>query len=225
VKKNHKSYYQILGLKPDASASDIKRAYRDIVKEQHPDVGQHHKSKKQLEQETEEMLLINEAYETLRDKKRRTEYDIIIGVTISVKAPYQFKKNNEDEAREIFLAKVFNPSRSAISRVLTNYGKQLKKLSQDPFDDELVEEFSSYLDDIEQALRKASALFAGNQAPTTLEPAAHMMRHCIAQAADGLEETRRFCQNYDYDHLSTAENLFKIAFDLARQAYALTKQV
>lgn len=225
MKKNHKSYYQILGLKPDASASDIKRAYRDIVKAQHPDVGLHQKSKKEIEQETEEMLLINEAYETLKDKRSRSAYDVRIGVTISITTPFKFNQNNEDEAREIFLAKVFNPSRAAIARALSAYGKQLRNLAQDPFDDELVEEFSSYLDDIEQALRKASGLFSANQAPSTLEPAALMMRNCIAQAADGLEETRRYCQNYDYDHLSTAENLFKIATDLSRQAFALTKNI
>lgn len=223
MKKKDKSYYQILGLMPDASAADIKRAYRNIVKAQHPDVGHHAKSKKELERDTEEMLLINEAYETLRDKRKRTEYDVVIGVTISIKQPFQFEKSNEDEAREIFLSKVFYPSRNSIGKVLSNYKKQLKQLSQDPFDDELVSMFERYLDDIESTLRRASNLISSHPAPPTLEPAMHMMRHCIAQAADGLEETRRFCQNYDYDHLSTAENLFKIAVDLSRQAYALTK--
>jgi hypothetical protein len=50
-----------------------------------------------------------------------------------------------------------------------------------------------------------------------------MMRYGIAQAADGLEEMRRFCQNYDYDHLTMAENLFRIALDLSRQAQRLAR--
>ncbi len=226
MKKRDKTYYQILGLGPDASAQDIKRAYRKIVKEQHPDVGHHSKSKSELDRDTEEIVLINEAYETLTDKRKRAEYDVIIGVTISIKIPgFKFQKNNEDEAREIFLSRVFYPSRTAISKVLSKYKKQIKNLSADPFDEELVCEFENYLNEVEAALRKASNLFSTHPAPKTLEPAVHMMRHCIAQAADGLEDMRLFCLNYDYDNLSTAESLFRIASDLSKQAYDLTKNL
>lgn len=222
MKKTEKSYYQILGLRPDASPTDIKRAYREIVKKHHPDLGQHHKSERDLAQDTEEMLLINEAYETLKDKKKRSAYDLRIGVTVSLK-PFKMEAHNEDEARAVFLAKVFHPSRLAIGKVLSSYSKQIKNLSADPYDDELIEQFQEYLDDFEAALRKASNLFAKNPAPSTLEPCALMMRHCIAQASDALEDMRYFCQNYNYDHLTTAESLLGIAFDLSKKAYALTK--
>ncbi|MBX9686206.1 MAG: DnaJ domain-containing protein [Candidatus Obscuribacterales bacterium] len=225
MKKKDKTYYQILGVQHDASAQDIKRAYREIAKAQHPDVGHHSKTEKEIAADTEEMLRINEAYETLTDKSKRAKYDLLIGVTIQIKQEFQFSKNNEDEARQIFLAKVFYPSRNSINKVLSNYTKQLRVLSQDPFDDELVEGFEHYLNEIEAALRKASKLFASTETPATLEPAALMMRHCIAQAVDALEETRRYCQNYDYSHLATAESLFRIATDLSKQAYALTKHV
>lgn len=223
MKKKDKTYYQILGLKPDASSADIKRAYRELVKEQHPDVGQHKKSAKELARDTEEMLLINEAYETLKDKTKRSEYDVIIGVTISIKQAFQFSKNTEDEARGIFLARVFNPSRTAIVRIISRYDKQIRKLSLDPFDDELMAEFEEYLNDVEATLRKASNLFSTHPSPSTLDAATLMMRQCIAQGSDGLEELRRFTQNYNFDCLTTAESLFKIAYDLAKQAYALTK--
>lgn len=222
MKKTEKSYYQILGLRTDASPADIKRAYREIVKKHHPDLGQHHKSEDDLAQDTEEMLLINEAYETLKDKKKRSAYDVRIGVTVSIK-PFKMEAHNEDQARAVFLAKVFHPSRLAIGKVLSNYSKQIKILSADPYDDELLDQFQEYLDEFEAALRKSSNLFSKNQTPTTLEPAALMMRHCIAQASDALDDMRRFCQNYNYDHLSTAEALLGIAHDLSKKAYALTK--
>ena len=50
-----------------------------------------------------------------------------------------------------------------------------------------------------------------------------MMRYCIAQAVDGLEELQHFCQNYDYSHLHMAQNLFKEATELSRKAMQLTK--
>tara|TARA_B100000315_G_C14503677_1_gene553530 strand:- start:516 stop:956 length:441 start_codon:yes stop_codon:yes gene_type:complete len=57
-------YYEILELKPGASAEEIKRAYKDLVKVWHPDRFSHDP---QLQQKAQEKLKeINEAYEQLR---------------------------------------------------------------------------------------------------------------------------------------------------------------
>ena len=193
------------------------------MKEQHPDPGHSQKSDSERQTATEDMLQLNQAYETLMDKKMRAAYDVRIGVRIVINAPYRFQPGSEDQQREIFLAKIFHPSRTGITKTLGAYKRQLTALSKDPFDDQLIGEFEQYLDKVEAALRKASDAFARNPAPPTLEPAVHMMRHCIAQAADALEEMRRYCLNYDYDHLMMAENLIRIAGDLARQSLSLTK--
>ena len=177
----------------------------------------------ELKTATEDMLQLNQAYETLMDKKARAEYDVRIGVRIVISAPYQFQPNKEDEQRAIYLAKIFHPSRTAITKVLGAYKRQLGALSLDPFDDELVAEFEQYLDQIEAALRKAADAFAKTPAPSTLEPAVYLMRQCIAQAADALEEMRRFCLNYDYAHLTLAQSLVIIAVDLGKEALALTR--
>jgi molecular chaperone DnaJ len=221
--KPEKNFYEVLGIGPTSSTTDIKRAYRQLVKEQHPDPGHRHKSDDERQTATEDMLLLNLAYETLRDKKRRAEYDIRIGVRIVISPPFVFQPTKEDEQRQVFLAKIFHPSRTAIIRVIGMYKRQLAALSRDPFDDELIAEFETYLDQVEAALRKGSDAFAKNPVPTTLAPAVHLMRQCIAQAADALEETRRFCQNYDYSHLSMAGTLFRIASDLAKESLDLTK--
>lgn len=218
-----RNFYQILGLEPTSSTIDIKRAYRKLVKEQHPDLGHYQKSDSERQSATEDMLRLNQAYETLMDKKLRDAYDIRIGVRIVISSGYKFQPSHEDQQREIFLAKVFHPCRTGITRVLGAYKRQLTALSKDPFDDELVAEFEAYVDQVEAALRKASDGFAKNQAPPTLEPAVHMMRHCIAQAADALEEMRRYCLNYDYDHLMMAGSLIRIAGDLAKESLTLTR--
>lgn len=224
MKKKDKTYYQILGLNSDASASDIKRAYRKIAKLQHPDLGHQQKTEEERVRLTEEMLLINQAYEILLDKRKRAAYDAEIGVTIAPKAQsFKFARNTEDDARAFFLARVFNPSRSSISRVLQNYKKQIRRLSLDPFDDELLAEFENYMQEVETTLLKASRLFSAHEAPSSLEAASISMRHCIAQAADALEEMHQFCRNFNYDHLATAESLCMIAYELSRQAFEQTK--
>ena len=220
-----RNHYQILGVTSDVSADEIKRAYRKLAKTQHPDA-QAKVGTEEHSAATEEMMRINEAYETLMDSGKRAEYDRVIGLQrVRLRGPKQavFTSVDEDAEREKFLRSIFTPARSAIVRALGAYKKQLRELSADPYDDRLIEQFQEYVDRLEDALRKGSDSLTRHPAPRSLEGAVHMMRYSIAQAADGLEELRYFCRNYDYNHLTMAENLFRISSDLSRQALELTK--
>ncbi len=64
----YKDYYEILGVKRDASANEIKSAYRKLARKYHPDVN------KTAEAETK-FKDINEAYEVLGDDAKRKRYD------------------------------------------------------------------------------------------------------------------------------------------------------
>jgi curved DNA-binding protein len=59
------NYYDVLGVKKDASEADIKKAFRNLARKHHPDAGG----------DEEKFKAINEAYEVLSDKKKRGEYD------------------------------------------------------------------------------------------------------------------------------------------------------
>jgi molecular chaperone DnaJ len=62
-------YYQVLGVARDADESTIKRAYRQLARQYHPDVAA---DKKAAETHFKE---INEAYEVLSDVQKRSNYD------------------------------------------------------------------------------------------------------------------------------------------------------
>lgn len=64
-----KDYYEILGVPRDASLEDIKKAYRKVAREHHPDVAQ---NKEEAEKKFKE---INEAYRVLSDPQKRAQYD------------------------------------------------------------------------------------------------------------------------------------------------------
>lgn len=64
-----KDYYQILGVARDASDVDIKKRFRKLAREYHPDVA---KNQRGAEEKFKE---INEAYEVLGDPAKRKKYD------------------------------------------------------------------------------------------------------------------------------------------------------
>jgi curved DNA-binding protein len=65
----YKDYYKTLGIKKDAGADEIKKAYRKLARKHHPDVNQGDKAAE------EKFKDINEAYEVLSDEEKRSKYD------------------------------------------------------------------------------------------------------------------------------------------------------
>jgi curved DNA-binding protein len=65
----YKDYYKILGVSKSATDDDIKKAYRKLAKQYHPDRNPGNKAAEEKFKE------INEAYEVLSDSKKRSFYD------------------------------------------------------------------------------------------------------------------------------------------------------
>jgi molecular chaperone DnaJ len=63
---NTENYYDILGITEDATQDDIKKAYRKLAKENHPDKGG----------DEELFKKISVAYDTIGDENKRKQYDI-----------------------------------------------------------------------------------------------------------------------------------------------------
>ncbi len=64
-----KDYYAVLEVAPEASDKEIKKAYRKLARQYHPDVNVHDASAE------ERFKDINEAYQTLGDPEKRRRYD------------------------------------------------------------------------------------------------------------------------------------------------------
>src|SRR6267378_5726037 len=63
-----RDYYDALGVSRDASEEDIRRAYRKLARQYHPDVNKEEGAEDRFKE-------ISEAYEVLRDAEKRAKYD------------------------------------------------------------------------------------------------------------------------------------------------------
>jgi len=67
--RRKRDYYEVLGVSRDASEKDVKRAFRRLARKHHPDVNPGDKDAERKFKEA------SEAYEVLRDAKKRQQYD------------------------------------------------------------------------------------------------------------------------------------------------------
>jgi len=65
--KRKRDYYSVLGVDRTATENDIKRAFRELARQHHPDINPH--------DEGERFREINEAYAVLSDRESRARYD------------------------------------------------------------------------------------------------------------------------------------------------------
>jgi curved DNA-binding protein CbpA len=72
MKTQHKDYYAILGVPFGATLTEIKRAYRKLAKQYHPDVNNNPDAAERFRE-------LTEAYDTLTDPDRRRRYDRLYG--------------------------------------------------------------------------------------------------------------------------------------------------
>ena len=207
-----KNYYKELGLKQNATRNEIKSAYRLLAKKYHPDTGG----------DNEKFLSLQLAWETLNDPHKKAIHDkslfnnesYIVSKNENWSSELKNKKNNstnKDQDIKDWIKKIYNPINRFISQVIKPLNDEIKKLSADPYDDELMDAFSSYLNESRKKIEKASSLFKSQAVPSSISSIGLDLYHCFSQVQDALDELDRYTQGYVDDYLFDGKQRMKEA--------------
>lgn len=123
-----KNYYEILGVNSDATAEELKSAYRRLARTYHPDIAG--------ESGVEKFKEVTEAYETLSDETKRKRYDILRGI-------FNYNKSTKDKTTQREAQKAYRQSKNQediIREANKNSQKNSKENSQ-------AQDFSNILND------------------------------------------------------------------------------
>lgn len=214
------THYQTLQISPRATADEIKQAYRRLAKQFHPDVNGG-------KADSDMIIILNAAYEVLGDERQRREYDYRLQPAVAIPLQQQSASPTTrrpktvgrelDEELILWLNQVYTPINRMISWIIKPLKTQIRELSADPFDDELMGNFEAYVTESQRHLQKIEKTFHSMPNPALIGGIAANLYYCINQVADGIKELNFYIMNYDETFLHDGVEMFKIAAELQRE--------
>ena len=177
-----KNLYEELGLNKNATKSEIKSSYRSLVKQHHPDAG----GKK------ERFLAIQNAWETLNDPIKKEQYDRSFLSSNSSfdllnenwEEKFNSKKYNssiKDKEVESWIKEIYTPINRLISQIIKPLNNEIKELSADPYDDQLMENFCSYISLSQKKIEKVEKIYNKKIVPKSISALGLDLYHCFSQ--------------------------------------------
>jgi len=207
-----KNLYEELGIKNNATKSEIKSSYRSLVKKHHPDKGG----------ENERFLAIQLAWETLKDPIKKEKYDKRFFASYyssnekndNWKEKVNSKKYNssiKDREVQAWIKDIYNPSTRLIRQIIQPLKNEIKELSADPYDDDLMENFCTYISLSQKKIEKVNKIYNSKKVPNSISELGLDLYHCFSQVKDALAELDRYTQGYVDDYLFDGREMMKEA--------------
>ena len=207
-----KNLYEELGLKKNATRSEIKSSYRSLVKKHHPDTGG----------DKERFFAIQNAWENLNDPIKKAEYDRKIfpskGSFDSLNENWEEKFNSKkynssikDKEVETWIKEIYVPINRLISQIIKPLNNEIKALSADTYDDQLMENFCIYIRLSQKKIEKVDKIYNKKLVPKSISALGLDLYHCFSQVKDALLEFDRYTQGYVDDYLFDGKEMIKEA--------------
>ena len=207
-----KNFYEELGLKENATQDEIKSSYRRLVKKHHPDAGG----------ETDRFLSIQDAWETLNDPDKKNQYDKTLSSFQKSSnfhdANWEEKINTKKYSSKIkdnevknWMKYIYNPINKFISQIIKPLSQEIKELSADPYDEELMDKFCNYINLSQKKIDKVDELYKSISVPKSISSLGLDLYYCFSQVKDALSELDKYTKGYVDDYLFDAKEMMKEA--------------
>ena len=210
--------YEVLEVASSATQAELKAAYRRLVKQHHPDAGG----------DEERILALNAAWEQVGDPETRRCFDRDYGSSASAREEARARgaRNarasqaarrasghgaSEDQALSTWLQKVYAPIDRLLGQVINPFAAELRALSADPYDDDLMEAFCAYLDQSRHRLDKVKNLFQSLPTPPSARGFGLSLYHCLSQVEDAVTELERYTLGYVDSYLHDGREMLREA--------------
>jgi molecular chaperone DnaJ len=214
-------HYAALGVAPSASAAEIKAAYRSLVKTHHPDAGG----------DPQRILALNAAWEVLGDRDRRRHYDAETGLGSSgtargssgagpgagegsaagAGADSRRRSSASEEDLRGWLQAVYGPLDRLLGQVINAFPAAIKALAADPYDDALMADFCSFLEQSRARVARAETLYRSRLCPDCARGFGLSLYHCLGQVQDGVAELERYTLGYVDNYLHDGRQMLREA--------------
>ena len=107
--------------------------------------------------------------------------------------------------------KRFTPINRLISQIIKPLNNEIKELSADPYDDQLMENFCSYINLSQKKIEKVDKIYNKKLVPKSISALGLDLYHCFSQVKDALSELDRYTQGYVDDYLFDGKEMIKEA--------------
>ena len=206
-----KNFYDVLGINRKASKSEIKSAYRLQAKKHHPDTGG----------SKDKFLIIQLAWETLNDPLKKKDYDrnlSLIQNQIYDDDNWSANLNNQksnstvtDKNIKSWIKNIYEPINRNIQQVIKPLNNEIKKLSADPYDEILMDEFCYYIEESRKKIEKVNIKYKSKAVPSSISSLGLDLYHCFSQVEDALNELERYTYGYVDDYLFDGKEMMQEA--------------
>ena len=117
----------------------------------------------------------------------------------------------KDKEVETWIKEIYTPINRLISQIIKPLNNEIKELSADPYDDQLMENFCCYIRFSQKKIEKADKIYNKKLVPKTISALGLDLYHCFSQVKDALSELDRYTQGYVDDYLFDGKEMIKEA--------------
>ena len=204
--------YKVLGVHENTPFEKIKSAFRALAKKHHPDTGG----------DETKILKINQAWGIIKKKKSAEEPIKKYSKSSSNKEGNNkevsskfYSENSELKNRDNDISNwikiVYNPIDRLLGEIINPLPQQIKELSGDPYDDNLMGLFCSYLERSQRKIDRIQTIYQSIPCPISARNFSLNLYQCFSEVKDALNEFNIYTAGYVDNYLHDGQEMIRIA--------------